>query len=263
MDYDVLHHLKSLLLPALVGQLKMIKLPHLEGDDEFLHWSVDNAVVDTRGIIPEKIQINTETILDVHGSNTTPRKSKARERRKSLLNTVSRVALKIAGFDASVNGAAFSFKRKVWPRLSDSGIAEVKLVNVAIEVTFQVKTKTSTKHPQFRYLESACGITKLKLKLNDTKHDIFYNGALKVLKNAVRQAVEFSVADSVGTLATQLMASFNVVAETGSTDVKKAPGSPSLPKISEKPAAEADEEKPSPKSQQSPKRTHRSVASTS
>jgi hypothetical protein len=238
LDYDVLYHLKTILLPLLVAQLKMIRLPHLEDEnDEFLHWTVDHAIVDTRGIVPDQIRMNTATVLDVHHSTQQKPPSEAVDTAKSnkksklrmMPTTTSVVTLALAGFDAAVHNAEFTLKRKVWPRLGDSGIADVKLVGVEIEAVFEVKTSSHTKRPEFKYVSAKCKIKKLKLKLNDTKHDIVYNAALKILKNSVRQAVEVSIAESIGDLTKQTMASFNVVAETGSTQVARNPSRPSSP----------------------------------
>eukprot|EP01122_Echinamoeba_exundans_P004052 TRINITY_DN1408_c0_g1_i2.p1 TRINITY_DN1408_c0_g1~~TRINITY_DN1408_c0_g1_i2.p1 ORF type:complete len:602 (+),score=130.76 TRINITY_DN1408_c0_g1_i2:19-1824(+) len=238
LDYDVLYNLKTILLPSLVSQLKMIRLPHLEDDnDEYLHWTVDHAVVDTRGIVPDQIRMNTATVLDVHANQqkqqSVPAATTAKESKKSKLRmmptTTSVVTLALAGFDAAVHNAEFTFKRKIWPRLGDSGIADVKLVGVEIEAVFEVKTSSHAKRPEFTFLSAKCKIKKLKLKLNDTKHDIMYNAALKILKGSVRQAVELSIAESIGELTKQMMASFNVVAETGSTQVARNPSRANSP----------------------------------
>jgi len=109
---------------------------------------------------------------------------------------------------ADIRDVAFYFKKKSgFPRLSDSGLADVLISGKGISGKIHLET-TPDKHSIFRVAECHVDIDDLKFKIRDSKHNFLYNAlrhtATGIIKKAVAKAMQAAIRQALVQLDSQL-----------------------------------------------------------
>lgn len=109
---------------------------------------------------------------------------------------------------ADIRDVAFYFKKKHgFPRLSDSGLADVLISGKGISGKIHLET-TPDRHSVFRVRECKVDIDDLKFKIRDSKHNFLYNTlrhtATGIIKKSVAKAMQAAIRQALLQLDSQL-----------------------------------------------------------
>jgi len=173
------------LIQALFDTIKYLPLPPIEREDENGTFRLENVVVNCTDILPSQIRLSTT--LDATGQN-----ANAFEIRLSHIRAHLR------------NAKFFVDKRSGFPHIKESGLVDVDLAGKhGMDIFISVKPDISAPNREgkissmFTVNECTCSISKLKLRLRDTKHDALYKFLSPVINSIARKRIETLVQDQI------------------------------------------------------------------
>ena len=95
---------------------------------------------------------------------------------------------------------AFYFKRKSgFPKLTDSGLADVLLGGEGLTVTAHVVSADKDKSSVFKVKNVNVKVATLKFSIRDSKHDTFYKILRPLATGLVKRQLQKAIADAVTT----------------------------------------------------------------
>lgn len=95
---------------------------------------------------------------------------------------------------------AFYFKKKSgFPKLSDSGLADVLLGGEGLTVTAHVVSSNKDKSSVFKVKNVNVKVGTLKFSIRDSKHDILYKTLRPLATGLVKKQLQKAIADAVTT----------------------------------------------------------------
>ena len=198
----------QLLVQALFDTIKYLPLPPIEREDEKGTFRLENIVINVTDILPSQIHLSTK--LDATGQNSNSIEIRLRHIRAHLRNV-----------------KFYMDKRSGFPHIKESGFADIDLagkhgMDLFISVRPQLPSADGKHTTMFHVNECTCSISKLRLRLRDTKHDAFYKLLSPVINAIARKRIETMVQDNIEKAINQLDRAVTKAREQGATAVTKA-----------------------------------------
>lgn len=223
LDHEVLRNISSIISPIIFEQLKYLPLPSMSGTDDVYDWTVSNVVFSGYDVIPDYMKFRSDfkwradikRRLQKYAGDVLPEKTaigaegkrKAKKTRvESDLNTEvepdsytqGRVILHLEGIRARINDIKFSFTRKKFPRITDDGLAKVVLGGKGARIRIALDVNTSDPNaPLFSGGSVKVKISRLRIKISKSKHNILYNSAISLFNGTVRKRIEQTIASNI------------------------------------------------------------------
>jgi hypothetical protein len=159
LDTNAIYQIRQLLVPLIIEQLKFIPIPHLEGSNETYDWTADNIILSGYDIFPDHVKINTASETDIHIRDQTPGWTRGF------------MLIVIDGIKTKMSDMKFWYRRKSFPRMEDSGIADVDVAGgINIQIRLNVDTENSTGRLMFTTGSVLARADDVKVKVREAKH---------------------------------------------------------------------------------------------
>ncbi|UZJ51024.1 hypothetical protein CBS101457_000344 [Exobasidium rhododendri] len=177
------------ILPQLLQHIGYVPVPRIEYTDPMVDLVIENLNVDPANLIPNLIEI------DAHHYHKMSAYKKIRDNhRGSVKILLSQIQTDLRDVAWAIN------KKKGFPSLKDSGLADVFLGGNGLTVSVTLETSTGDRNV-FRVKEVKAKIQKIDFAIRKSKHDILVKIlrplATSLIKTAVCKAAEGGIRDAL------------------------------------------------------------------
>ncbi|EJU01188.1 hypothetical protein DACRYDRAFT_116977 [Dacryopinax primogenitus] len=191
--------IRRVILPSIVDQVGYVPIPRIEYTDDQMDLVIENLTLQGRNLLPNVIE------LEVHNwIKFSPYSTVTDDHHHSFRGIFGQI-------QADLRDVAFYFKKKQgFPKLSDSGVADVVIGGSGISGTVHVASAGKDKSSVFTVKDVHVKIDSLNFSIRDSKHDTLYKvlkplatGLIKkqiakALQDAIRTGLEYVDGELVG-----------------------------------------------------------------
>jgi hypothetical protein len=198
----LINDLRHVIVPSIAKQIGYIPIPRAEYQDKQFDIVIENLTLEMANLLPNLVEIENKNYFRL-----SPYDNQGDFNQHSFMLGFSQV-------QADLRDVAFYFKKKTgFPRLQDSGLADVVISGKGIYGSIKLETTPHKSHI-FKVDHVDINIDDLKWKIRDSKHNFLYNSlrtaASGIIKKAVCKAAEVAIRQALVQLDQQL------------TDIKEA-----------------------------------------
>lgn len=198
----LIQDLRHVIIPSIAKQIGYIPIPRAEYQDKQFDIVIENLTLEMANLLPNMVEIENKNYFRL-----SPYDNQGDFQQHSFMIGFSQV-------QADLRDVAFYFKKKTgFPRLQDSGLADVVISGKGIYGSIKLETTPHSSHV-FKVDHVDINIDDLKWKIRDSKHNFLYNAlrtaASGIIKKAVCKAAEVAIRQALVQLDQQL------------TDIKEA-----------------------------------------
>ncbi|KLT41292.1 hypothetical protein CC85DRAFT_286608 [Cutaneotrichosporon oleaginosum] len=203
--------IRRVILPSLIRNIGYVPIPRAEYTDETLDLVVENLILSGPNLFPNIVSLENHNFFQFSPSDKIKDKNHNRFR------------LSMTQIQCDIRDVRFAFrKKKGFPRLKDSGIADVVVARNGISIDVELETLEGRRDTVFVVRKVSTEIDELFFKLRDTKHDLLYKfikgPATGVIKKALAKAVEASIRTGLEYVDDQLVEIRNTIDESKDQD---------------------------------------------
>jgi len=169
----------QIIVPRLVQQLRRLPLPDIDLSDEESDLRIRNAVLDCGDIAPSAFRFT------VRGDTE-----------DNLVNNYVQVV--VSKIRARVLGADFYYNKKTFPKIQESGRADMAIYGKnGMTVAFEMCPYDGKGELQMKLRKNLCRISKLDLRLQKTDHDVLYAMMSPIINAVVKKRIELVIQDYI------------------------------------------------------------------
>jgi len=177
---ESLNQLRELLLPVFMKQLENIPVARIEGTGPKYDFILDNIKMSGYDILPEHVRLFFDTKVDIN----------LREGPKNDI-TKAVLTLEIANIKTHLKDIYFAYRRKVFPKIEDEGLADIDVTGSGTSIKLQWQVKSRGDQPLvMRVKQVDCDISGLKIHIKDAKHEWLDKLASGLFATKVRSNLE-------------------------------------------------------------------------
>lgn len=180
--------IRKVIVPTLVDKVGYIPIPRVEYTDDTLDLVVENLTLQGRNLFPNIISIEAhnymkfspyDTISDEHHHEFT---------------------LTFAQIQADMREVAFYFRKKSgFPRVADSGIADVQIGGSGVTATAHLVSADKDRSSVFKVRNVHVKVDTLKFSIRDSKHDLLYKTLKPLATVLVKRQIQKAIAGGIST----------------------------------------------------------------
>ncbi|TXT08906.1 hypothetical protein VHUM_03034 [Vanrija humicola] len=171
---DIRHQI----LPAIIHHIGYFPIPRAEYTDEKIDLVVENLILSGPNLFPNIITIENHNYFKFSPFASIKDKSHHRFR------------ISLSQIQADIKNLRFAFrKKKGFPKMSDSGIADVVIARNGISVDIEIETIENRRDTLFKVRSVDTSIDELSFKIRDAKHDLLYKFIKVVATGAIKKAI--------------------------------------------------------------------------
>jgi hypothetical protein len=185
---DLVSQLRTFIVPLLISQLDSIPLPPVQGSNEEMDYYFDNMILDGKQIIPDQVDIHTQSDVSMKIHNLSASHSKS-----SAFITINNIK-------PQVSNVHFRFARKTFPKLSDEGVANVLVQGndgITIHIGLDLMKQGAENMFQFRLGEVRVDIDQLNIQIVSAKHDFLLKLFSSVYQTRVKHLLEQKISEKI------------------------------------------------------------------
>ncbi|KZT70697.1 hypothetical protein DAEQUDRAFT_667430 [Daedalea quercina L-15889] len=180
--------IRKVILPTLIDRVGYVPIPRVEYTDDTLDLVIENLALSGRNLFPNLVTIEAHNFLKF-----SPYNAIQDEGRHELTLTFGQI-------QADMRDVAFYFRKKSgFPKLSDSGIADVILGGHGLTVTARVASSGKDRSSVFHVKDVHVKVDTLKFSIRDSKHDLLYKTLRPLATGLVKRQVQKAIEDAVRT----------------------------------------------------------------
>ncbi|KYQ89634.1 hypothetical protein DLAC_09599 [Tieghemostelium lacteum] len=179
--------LRMLLVPFLIEEFRTIPIPPTSGvtPDRKMGYRVANINLSAIELLPENIHFEIS-----HKTNADPYTL-------SIIDPDTIVWVELTAIRARIEKIAWEYERFVFPKLHDSGLADVYMDGRGARVGVELRILGHGLERKTQVVDSYCSIENLNIRLYNCKHRILYKLVTRMLKKKLKFAIEKAVAQMV------------------------------------------------------------------
>ncbi|KAL1405701.1 hypothetical protein Q8F55_007369 [Vanrija albida] len=171
---DIRHQI----LPSLIRHIGYFPIPRAEYTDEKIDLVIENLILSGPNLFPNIVTIENHNYFKFSPFDSIKDKSHHRFR------------IGLSQIQADIRNLRFAFrKKKGFPKMSDSGIADVVIARNGISVDIEIETIENRKDTVFKVRSVETSIDELSFKIRDAKHDLLYKFIKVVATGAIKKAI--------------------------------------------------------------------------
>jgi hypothetical protein len=186
------------ILPQLLMHVGFVPVPRIEYSDPMVDLVIENLNVDPANIIPNLIEIDAH-----HYHKMSAFKNIGDKHRGSVKVLLSQIQTDLRDVAWSIN------KKKGFPSLKDSGLADVFLGGKGLTVSITLETSTGDRNV-FKVKQVKAKIDKIDFAIRKSKHDLLVKImrplATSLIKSQICKAAEGGIRDALEKLNNHLTA---------------------------------------------------------
>jgi len=186
---ELWNDIRKVIVPTLIDQIGYVPIPRVEYSDNSLDLVLENLTLSGRNLFPNLVSIEAHNYLKF-----SPYQNITDEQHHDFTLHFSQV-------QADMRDVAFYFNKKTgFPKLRDSGLADVVLGGSGLSVTIHLasapaKDTTSV----FQVKNVAVKVDSLKFAIRDSKHDGLYNTLRPLATGLVKKQIQKALQSAITT----------------------------------------------------------------
>ncbi|KAG2135159.1 hypothetical protein DEU56DRAFT_401150 [Suillus clintonianus] len=184
---DLWSDIRNVILPTMMQQVGYLPIPRVEYTDDALDLVVENITLQGRNLFPNVIVVEAYNLLKF-----SPYSDIQDERHHEFTITLSQI-------QADIRDVALYFRKKTFPRMRDSGIADVILGGQGMTVTIQLVSADKDRSSVFKVKNVHVKVDSLRFSIRDSKHDLFYKTLKPIATTVVKKHIQKAVAQAIRT----------------------------------------------------------------
>jgi len=153
-----------------------------------MDYYFDNMILDGKQIIPDQVDIHTQSDVSMKIHNLSASHSKS-----SAFITINNIK-------PQVSNVHFRFARKTFPKLSDEGIANVLVQGndgITIHISLDLMKQGTENMFQFQLGEVTVDIDQLNIEIVSAKHDFLLKVFSSVYQTRVKRLLEQKISEKI------------------------------------------------------------------
>lgn len=175
------------LLPAFIDEIKYIPVPRIEHSDPQYDITIEDLVVSGDTLLPNIF----ETKAEMFNSFSLKSATESKPSHQSLYVRMSEI-------QAEIDDVVFYYKKKTgFPKLSDKGNASLHVGGKGITIAVRLASVVDNPAKTFKVTSCKCNVDNLKLKVNESNHDILYKAIRPLLIGVIRKQVAKAIEGKV------------------------------------------------------------------
>lgn len=185
---DLWSDIRNVILPMMVQQVGYLPIPRVEYTDDALDLVVENLTLQGRNLFPNVISMEAFNFFKF-----SPHDAIQDERHHEFTITLGQI-------QADMRDVALYFRKKTgFPKLRDSGIADVVLGGQGMTVTIHLVSADKDRSSVFKVKNVHVKVDSLKFSIRDSKHDIIYKSIKPIATTVVKRHIQKAVAQAIRT----------------------------------------------------------------
>ncbi|KAI0954376.1 hypothetical protein AcV7_007628 [Taiwanofungus camphoratus] len=180
--------IRKVILPSIIDRVGYIPIPRIEYTDDSLDLVIENLALSGRNLFPNVISMEAHNFI-----RFSPYNAITDEGRHEFILTLGQI-------QADMRDVAFYFKKKTgFPKLSDSGLADVLLGGEGLTVTAHVASAGKDSSSVFKVKNVHVKVGTLKFSIRDSKHDMLYKTLKPLATGLVKRQLQKAITEAVTT----------------------------------------------------------------
>ncbi|OCH87448.1 hypothetical protein OBBRIDRAFT_837378 [Obba rivulosa] len=180
--------IRKVILPSIIDRVGYVPIPRVEYTDDSLDLVIENLALSGRNLFPNIVSMEAHNYMKF-----SPYNAIADDSHHEFTLTFSQI-------QADMRDVAFYFKKKTgFPKLSDSGLADVLLGGEGLTITAQVISAGPDRSSVFKVKNVHVKVGGLKFSIRDSKHDTLYKTLRPLATGLVKRQLQKAIADAVTT----------------------------------------------------------------
>ncbi|KAI0360398.1 hypothetical protein OH77DRAFT_678973 [Trametes cingulata] len=180
--------IRKVILPSVIDQVGYVPIPRIEYTDDTLDLVIENLALSGRNLFPNIVSMEAHNFIKF-----SPYNAIKDENHHEFVLTLGQI-------QADMRDVAFYFKKKSgFPKLSDSGLADVLLGGEGLTITAHVVSADKDRSSVFKVKNVHVKVGTLKFSIRDSKHDTLYNIIRPLATGLVKRQLQKAIADAVTT----------------------------------------------------------------
>ncbi|RDX46088.1 hypothetical protein OH76DRAFT_1407219 [Lentinus brumalis] len=185
---DLWMDIRKVILPSIIDQVGYVPIPRIEYTDDQLDLVIENLALSGRNLFPNVVSMEAHNFIKF-----SPYNAIKDENHHEFVLTFGQI-------QADIRDVAFYFKKKAgFPKLSDSGLADVLLGGEGLTITAHVVSADKDKSSVFKVKNVNVKVGTLKFSIRDSKHDLLYKTLRPLATGLVKKQLQKAIADAVTT----------------------------------------------------------------
>ncbi|GAN06581.1 conserved hypothetical protein [Mucor ambiguus] len=190
----LLNDMRMTLLPAFIDEIKYIPIPRIEYSDPQYDIVIENLILSGDSLLPNVF----DTKIESYNSFSLKSDTQSKPSHQTLFVRMSEI-------QAEIDDVVFFYKKKTgFPKLSDRGVASLIVGGKGISVATRITTVTDNPAKTFKVASCKCNVDNLKVKVNDSNHDILYKAIRPLVIGQVKKQVSRAIEEKIIALINQL-----------------------------------------------------------
>ncbi|KAG1468340.1 hypothetical protein G6F56_003883 [Rhizopus delemar] len=183
---QLLNDMRISLLPALMDEIRHIPIPRIEYSDKQFDVVIENLVITGDTLLPNVFDTKIESF------NSFSLKSEySKPSSQSMMIRMSEI-------QADIDDVVFWYHKKSgFPKMEDRGVASMAVGGKGITIVLRVRSAVEDPRRMFKVDYCKCHVDKLKLKVNDSHHDVLYKTITPLVMGTVRRQMAKSIENSI------------------------------------------------------------------
>ncbi|KAJ3280623.1 hypothetical protein HK104_000533 [Borealophlyctis nickersoniae] len=173
----LLSDLANVVLPAIIEQIKYIPIPRIEHWDENYHIVVENIIMTAETFLPAFLDLKLKHAARVAFKHNIPSKMK------------HQITLNLRNIQAEVRDIPFYVHKKTFPRIKDSGVADVSLPGDGLSVFMKTNVDWASKERTLVPRMVHVVVDDLRLSIHHTTHDALFQAMSPFLNATLKKQV--------------------------------------------------------------------------
>jgi hypothetical protein len=181
---ELWNDIRKVILPAFINQVGYIPILRIEFSDDTIDMVIENLTLSGRNLFPIVVSMEAHNYLKL-----SPYKAIKDEQHHDFTHTFGQI-------QADMRDVAFLFHKKSgFPKLQDSGVADVLLGGESLTVTARLTlAKQNDKSSVFKVKDVDAKLDTLKFSIRNSKHGLLYKTfkplATGLMKKQIQKAIE-------------------------------------------------------------------------
>ncbi|KAI0674595.1 hypothetical protein C8Q78DRAFT_1117563 [Trametes maxima] len=185
---DLWLDIRKVILPSIIDQVGYIPIPRIEYTDDAVDMVIENLALSGRNLFPNFVSMEAHNFIKF-----SPYNAISDENHHEFILTFGQI-------QADMRDVAFYFKKKSgFPKLSDSGLADVLLGGEGLTITAHVASADKDRSSVFKVKNVHVKVDTLKFSIRDSKHDFLYKTVRPIATGLVKRQLQKAIADAVTT----------------------------------------------------------------
>ncbi|KAH8916527.1 hypothetical protein BT69DRAFT_767547 [Atractiella rhizophila] len=175
---------RTVIAPKFFTQLGYIPIPRIEYTDPQLDLVIENLTLEAQNLLPNVIEMEIKNWIKL-----SPYKDIKDQRQHSFW-------LSFGQCQADLRDVAFYIRKKSFPKLSDSGIADVVLSGKGISGKVHIESHDGPGRV-FNVVNVKCKVDKLKFAIREAKHSTLYALARPLATGLIKKQIAKAIEDAI------------------------------------------------------------------